>query len=68
MSSKNYYGLVFQFHQISGKNITRNIEEYKVVINLKERNVGAKEKSLKQGLASAKDLTKAPRGSRLNLP
>ena len=45
MSSKNYYGLVFQFHQIS------------VVINPKETNVGTKERSPKNGLASAKDLT-----------
>ena len=48
MSSKNYYGLVFNF--------TRD-QKYRVVINLKERNVGTKEKNSKQGLASAKDLT-----------
>ena len=42
---KNYYGLVFQFQQ------------YRLVINLKERNLGTKEKSPKQGLASAKNLT-----------
>ena len=49
MSSKNYYGLVFKFHQRLG--IQR------VVINLKERNVGTNEKRPKQGLASVKDLT-----------
>ena len=52
MSSKNYYGLVFRFHQRSGI-----LSEYRAVINLKERNVGPKEKSPKQGLASAKDQT-----------
>ena len=61
MSSMNYYGLVFQFHQISGKKIAKNIKEYKVVINLKERNVGTKEKILKQGLAIYKN---AQRGHR----
>ena len=29
----------------------------RVVINLKERNVGTKKKSYKEGLASSKDLT-----------
>ena len=37
-------------------NFTRD-QEYGVVINLKERYVGMKEKCPKQGLASAKDLT-----------
>ena len=43
--SSNYYGLVFHFPQ------------YGTVINLKERNLGTKEKSPKQGLDSAEDLT-----------
>ena len=37
-------------------NFTRD-QEYRVVMNLKERNVGTKEKSSKEGLASAKGLT-----------
>ena len=37
-------------------NSTRD-QEYRVVMNLKERDVGTKEKSSKEGLASAKDLT-----------
>ena len=43
MSSKHYYGLVFHFQQ------------YRAVINLKEKNLGTKEKNLKQGLVSAED-------------
>ena len=37
-------------------NFTRD-QEYRVVMNLKERNVGTKEKSSKEGLSRAKDLT-----------
>ena len=40
----------------------------RVVRNLEERNVGTKEKSPKQGLTSAKDLTIELRGTRVPLP